>query len=81
MHDLRHSFATIHLYELHSPIQYASEQLGPSTLQITVRTYGHRRLGMNVSLADQLDGKMDQSAPYTHPVVLDNIDRHYESIG
>jgi integrase len=44
MHDLRHSFATIHLYELHSPVQYVSAQLGHSSIQITVATYGHPTL-------------------------------------
>ena len=67
VHDLRHSFATIHLYELHSPIQYVSEQLGHSSIGITVNTYGHPRPGTNVSLADQLDGAARQSAPYAQP--------------
>jgi integrase len=67
VHDLRHSFATIHLYELHSPIQYVSEQLGHSRIGITVDTYGHPTPGMNVSLADQLDGNVRQSAPQVHP--------------
>jgi len=40
IHDLRHSYATIQPYEFHAPIQYVSEQLGHSSIKITVDTYG-----------------------------------------
>jgi integrase len=55
IHDLRHSYATIQLYEYHAPIQYVSEQLGHASIKITVDTYGHPRQGTNITLADQLD--------------------------
>lgn len=55
IHDLRHSYATIQLYERHAPIQYVSEQLGHSTIKITVDTYGHPRQGTNIMFADALD--------------------------
>ena len=55
LHDLRHSYATIQLYEHHAPIQYVSEQLGHASIKITVDTYGHPRQGTNITLADQLD--------------------------
>jgi integrase len=55
MHDLRHTYATIQLYEHHAPIQYVSEQLGHSSIKITVDTYGHPRQGIRISLADRLD--------------------------
>jgi integrase len=55
IHDLRHSYATIQLYEYHAPIQYVSEQLGHSSIKITVDTYGHPRQGTSIALADQLD--------------------------
>jgi integrase len=55
LHDLRHSYATIQLYEHHAPIQYVSEQLGHASLKITVDTYGHPRQGTNITLADRLD--------------------------
>ena len=41
IHDLRHTFATIQLYEHHAPIQYVSEQLGHASIQMTVNIYGH----------------------------------------
>jgi integrase len=55
VHDLRHSYATIQLYEHHAPIQYVSEQLGHTSIKITVDIYGHPRQGTNITLADQLD--------------------------
>lgn len=55
VHDLRHSYATIQLYEHHAPIQYVSEQLGHASIKITVDIYGYPRQGTSISLADQLD--------------------------
>lgn len=55
IHDLRHSYATIQLYEHHTPIQYVSEQLGHASIKITVDTYGHPSQGTNIALADRLD--------------------------
>ncbi len=66
VHDLRHSYATIQLYEHHAPIQYVSEQLGHSSIKITVDTYGHPRQGTSIAFADQLDQHEHLSAPYTH---------------
>ena len=55
VHDLRHSYATIQLYEHHAQIQYVSEQLGHASIKTTVDTYGHPRQGTNITLADRLD--------------------------
>jgi integrase len=55
VHDLRHSFASILLYELHAPIQYVSEQLGHSSIKMTIDTYGHPRQGLSPHLVDQVD--------------------------
>jgi hypothetical protein len=49
------SYATIQLYEHHAPIQDVSEQLGHSSIKITVDTYGHPRQGTSIALADRLD--------------------------
>jgi integrase len=65
VHDLRHSFATIHLYDLGTPVQYVSEQLGHSSIKITVDIYGHPRQGTNISPADRLDTSAQQSATQT----------------
>lgn len=55
VHDLRHSYASIQLYEHHAPIQYVSEQLGHASIKMTVDTYGHPRQGTSIALADRLD--------------------------
>jgi len=55
IHDLRHSYATIQLYEHHAPIQDVSEQLGHASIKITVDTYGHPRQGTSIAMADRLD--------------------------
>jgi integrase len=73
VHDLRHSFATIHLYELGTPVQYVSEQLGHSSIKITVDIYGHPRQGTNTYLADKLDTSMQQSVTYSQLENLVNI--------
>jgi integrase len=61
VHDLRHNYATIQLYEYHAPIQYVSEQLGHASITITVDIYGHPRQGTSMALADQLDAPMEQA--------------------
>jgi integrase len=67
IHDLRHSYATIMLYELHVPIQYVSEQLGHSSIKITVDIYGHPRQGMSTHLVDQLATSAQLSATLAQP--------------
>jgi integrase len=67
IHDLRHSYATIQLYEYHAPIQYVSEQLGHSSIKITVDTYGHPRQGTSIALADQLDSPGTPTLRYAPP--------------
>ena len=70
VHDLRHSYATIQLYEHHAPIQCVSEQLGHASITITVDTYGHPRQGTSIALADRLDqpaGNALRYAPSAQP--------------
>ena len=71
IHDLRHSYATIQLYEHHAPIQYVSEQLGHASIAITVDTYGHPRQGTSIILADRLDHAEGSTLPYATPAQLD----------
>ena len=70
IHDLRHSYATIQLYEHHAPIQYVSEQLGHSSIKITVDTYGHPRQGTSIQLADRLDSPGESTEPDATPAQL-----------
>jgi integrase len=71
IHDLRHSYATIMLYELHAPIQYVSEQLGHSSIKVTVDIYGHPRQGTSTHLVDQLAHHAQHSATLAQPVRRD----------
>jgi len=53
-HDLRHSFASLLLQQGESPV-YVKEQLGHSSIQITVDCYGHLIPGGNKQAVDKLD--------------------------
>jgi integrase len=60
-HDLRHSFASLLLQQGESPV-YVKEQLGHSSIQITVDCYGHLIPGGNKQAVDKLDAPIDRSA-------------------
>lgn len=66
IHDLRHSYATIQLYEHHAPIQYVSEQLGHASIKMTVDVYGHPQHGTTAAFADRLDSPAPE--PLATPV-------------
>ncbi len=59
-HDLRHSFASLLLQQGESPV-YVKEQLGHSSIQITVDCYGHLIPGGNKQAVDKLDTPMNRS--------------------
>jgi integrase len=54
LHDLRHTFGSL-LLQSGAPIVYVKEQMGHSSIQVTVDTYGHLIPGANVSFVDRLD--------------------------
>ncbi|MEP6919461.1 MAG: site-specific integrase, partial [Acidobacteriota bacterium] len=54
IHDLRHTYASLLLQQGESVV-YVKEQLGHSSLQITVDTYGHLIPGANRAAVDRLD--------------------------
>jgi len=55
-HDIRHTFASLLLSQGESPV-YVKEQLGHSSIQITVDIYGHWiRTAENGRAVDKLDG-------------------------
>jgi integrase len=54
IHDLRHTFASLLLQQGES-IVYVKDQLGHSSIQITVDTYGHLIPGANRTAVDGLD--------------------------
>lgn len=54
-HDLRHTFASLLLTD-GAPIQYVSEQMGHSSIELTVKRYGHLRPGANRKYINNLPG-------------------------
>src|SRR5215831_2714945 len=53
-HDLRHTFASLLLQNGQSPV-YVREQMGHSSIQVTVDLYGHLIPGGNKQAVDRLD--------------------------
>ena len=53
-HDIRHTFASLLLTQGESPV-YVKEQLGHSSIQITVDIYGHLIPGANKAAVNKLD--------------------------
>ena len=54
LHDLRHTFGSQLLHNGAS-IVYVKEQMGHSSIQVTVDIYGHLIPGANVCFVDRLD--------------------------
>src|SRR5512140_512448 len=52
-HDLRHTFASLLLQNGESPV-YVKEQMGHSSIQVTVDSYGHLIPGGNKQAVDRL---------------------------
>jgi len=63
-HSLRHSFAS-HLIKKGASIVYVKDQLGHSSIQVTVDTYGHLVPGGNINWIDSLSSgsKAPSKAP------------------
>ena len=59
-HDLRHTFASLLLQQGESPV-YVKEQMGHSSIQVTVDLYGHLIRGGNIQAVDRLDGAGEKS--------------------
>jgi integrase len=54
LHDLRHTFGSL-LIQNGASIVYVKEQMGHSSIQVTVDIYGHLIPGADVSFVDRLD--------------------------
>jgi integrase len=54
LHDLRHTFGSL-LIQSGASIVYVKEQMGHSSIQVTVDIYGHLIPGADVSFVDRLD--------------------------
>ena len=66
-HDLRHTFGSL-LIQDGASLAYVRDQMGHSSIQITVDTYGHLIPGADIAWVDRLDSEtsLHQSAPGTH---------------
>ena len=66
-HDLRHTFGSL-LIQDGASLAYVRDQMGHSSIQITVDTYGHLIPGADIAWVDRLDAEttLHQSAPETH---------------
>src|ERR1700733_79165 len=64
LHDLRHSFGSL-LLQNGASIVYVKEQMGHSSIQVTVDVYGHLIPGANVCFVDRLDEVSPQKAETT----------------
>jgi integrase len=58
-HDLRHTFGSL-LIQDGASLAYVKDQMGHSSIQITVDTYGHLIPGANINWVDGLDRKTPQ---------------------
>ena len=65
-HDLRHTFASLLLQNGESPV-YVKEQLGHSSIQITVDCYGYLIPGGNKQAVDRLDTPAIKTAVEAEP--------------
>ena len=67
-HALRHTFASL-LLQKGASLAYVKEQMGHSSIQITVDTYGHLIPGGNIDWIDRLDEPAcpQQNATQTQP--------------
>lgn len=59
IHDLRHTFCT-RLIENGESLAYVRDQMGHSSIQVTVDLYGHLVPGSNKRAVDRLDEPMEK---------------------
>jgi integrase len=64
LHDLRHTFGS-QLLQNGASIVYVKEQMGHSSIQVTVDIYGHLIPGANVCFVDRLDELAAEQAKIT----------------
>ena len=67
-HALRHSYAS-HLIQAGASLAYVKEQMGHSSIQVTVDTYGHLVPGADIAWVDKLDAATNPqpSATWVQP--------------
>lgn len=58
-HDLRHSFASIAIYECNIPPELVSKMLGHATSSFTVDIYGHASSNVQSLAAEKFDSQFN----------------------
>jgi integrase len=61
-HDLRHTFASL-LIQQGESLAYVKDQMGHSSIQVTVDVYGHLVPGGNRAAVDRLDDVQPTATP------------------
>jgi integrase len=61
-HALRHSYAS-HLIQAGASLTYVKEQMGHSSIQVTVDCYGHLVPGADIAWVDKLDAEATNPQP------------------
>ena len=69
-HDLRHTYATLLLMQGESPA-YVKDQLGHSSIKMTVDIYGHWIPGANRQAVNRLPGLNNVIAQAAHAIAAD----------
>ncbi len=64
LHDLRHTFGSL-LIQSGASVVYVKEQMGHSSIQVTVDIYGHLIPSANISFVDRLDEAVKQEEKTT----------------
>ena len=70
-HDLRHTFGSL-LIQGGASLTYVKEQMGHSSIQITVDTYGHLIPGADIAWVDRLDSQIGPQQSANQAQTLDN---------
>jgi len=87
-HDLRHTFGSL-LIQRGAPLAYVKDQMGHSSIQVTVDIYGHLVPGADVAWIDKLDSSIaltdeatapQPSATPTQPASVENSAESLEVI-
>jgi integrase len=76
-HDLRHTFGSL-LIQDGASLAYVKDQMGHSSIQVTVDTYGHLIPGADINWIDGLDRKTSSQQNAT-PAQLDVLQEESES--
>jgi integrase len=76
-HDLRHTFGSL-LIQQGASLTYVKDQMGHSSIQVTVDTYGHLIPGADVAWIDKLDAPTSPQ-PSATPVQPDTIEESDET--